>query len=383
MPGPAAAAVLDAAPPPPAPKTVFDSRWLRFLPALVVWPMWFFLVGSRDAFADVFRDYWPASVAMVVGSFIAGSTPLGGGVVAFPISVLVLQFTPAESRDASVLVQSVGMNAAAFLLFVTKRELLDAEFIAYNVLGGTIGIIGGLLIPVGAEIVNLVYTVLVFNFGILYFYKNQLVPAAADDAADDADDAPRPPTTALYVGMVVFALVGGFVTAKVGSGSDIALYAYGVFVWNQTLGQHHPRGLVDNSLTASSIVVMGAMSFLMAVLRSLQTPSLSERVVLTWAAMAPVVVLGAPVGSVVLTPACAPYLRILFYVLAVIQLALFGALKIKSSLVEWVVIASLTVVEVACLYLDFLLRRRRWRQRQRGEGRPSMEGQGHHVVALV
>ena len=351
--------------PRPNQKTIFESRWLRFLPALVVWPMWFFLVGSSGAFADVFVDYWPASVAMVVGSFIAGSTPLGGGVVAFPVSVLVLQFTPAESRDASVLVQSVGMNAAAFLLFATRqRSLLDAEFIAYNVLGGAIGIISGLLIPVSAEIVNLVYTVLVFNFGILYFYKNRLAPAAgSEDNSKYADKATvtvtKPPSNALYVGMVAFAVVGGFVTAKVGSGSDIALYAYGVFIWNQKLGALHPRRLIDNSLTASSVVVMGAMSFLTAVLRSLQTPSFSKRVVLTWAAMAFVVVLGAPTGSLVLTPACAPYLRGLFYVLAVVQLALFGALKIQDSVLEWVVIASLTVVEIAYLSFDFWLRRRR------------------------
>jgi hypothetical protein len=42
-----------------------------------------------------------------------GSTPLGGGVVAFPLAVLVLKLTPAQSRDSSLLVQAIGMTSAA------------------------------------------------------------------------------------------------------------------------------------------------------------------------------------------------------------------------------------------------------------------------------
>ena len=94
---------------PPAPIPFMDRVWVRFTPALVIWPLWLFVVSSGDSqnsFAAVFQ-YWPASVAMVLGSFIAGSTPLGGGIVAFPVSVLVLQFTSSESRDASVLVQTI------------------------------------------------------------------------------------------------------------------------------------------------------------------------------------------------------------------------------------------------------------------------------------
>jgi hypothetical protein len=94
---------------PPAPIPFMDRVWVRFTPALVIWPLWLFIVASGDSqnsFAAVFQ-YWPASVAMVLGSFIAGSTPLGGGIVAFPVSVLVLQFTSSESRDASVLVQTI------------------------------------------------------------------------------------------------------------------------------------------------------------------------------------------------------------------------------------------------------------------------------------
>ena len=42
-----------------------------------------------------------------------GSTPLGGGVVAFPVSVLVLKLTPKEGRDFACLIQSVSSRPGA------------------------------------------------------------------------------------------------------------------------------------------------------------------------------------------------------------------------------------------------------------------------------
>merc|ERR1740138_2001780 len=78
------------------------------------------LVPRGDLWHEYFHKYWKLTVAMIFGSLIAGSTPLGGGVVAFPVVVLVIGLTPDQGRDFSVAIQSVGMNAAAFLLLVVK-----------------------------------------------------------------------------------------------------------------------------------------------------------------------------------------------------------------------------------------------------------------------
>ena len=76
---------------------------------------------------------------------------------------------------------------------------------------------------------------------------------------------------------------------------------------------------------------------------------------LCWAAMAFIVVIGAPIGSLVLTPASIPFLRFLFYVLAVTQFILFGALKIQGNLIVWSVAAAITVVTVIGLAVHFAL----------------------------
>jgi hypothetical protein len=285
------------------------------------------------------------------------------------------------------------MNAAAFLLFVTKRELLDPTFIVINIIFGSIGVIIGLSIKSSAELINLVYTVVVFEFAILYFYKNVYASddeiggqkssidqkvemsaratGTAKNVAENRVDCEmagritidiietaistlstlKPPIKSvpmwIYVGMALGGVLGGFVTANVGSGSDIMLYAFGIFVWNKFVPMNRRRD--DASLTASSVVVMGCMSLLTSCCRALSSVPITHRTILTWGAMAWVVVLGAPVGSLVLTPACIPYLRMMFYILAVAQLILFGLLKIQGDIFAWVVIIVLTVVQLTAL----------------------------------
>lgn len=183
------------------------NKLARFTPALVVWPMWIYTVSANQAWSNVF-DFWPIGLAMVLGSFVAGSTPLGGGVVAFPVAVMVLNFSSTQSRDVSVLVQSVGMSAASFLLVATKRHLLDVDLILKSVVFGTLGVIVGLSLDVSQEIINLLYTTLVFEFGIVYWYINNFSTPTFQDCKETKSNHPVP----LNVLLTIFSFVGGFFT---------------------------------------------------------------------------------------------------------------------------------------------------------------------------
>lgn len=100
----------------------------------------------------------------------------------------------------------------------------------------------------------------------------------------------------------------------------------------------------DDAFTASSVCVMAAMSIFTAMVRAL-TGGFDIKVVRCWAAMAFVVVLGAPIGSVILSPGAVPYLRKMFYALAVIQFVMFGALKVQGDVNTWLAMAVLFAVE--------------------------------------
>jgi len=362
------------------------ASWVRFLPAMMVYPVWLYIVtgagGRSDGgglWSDVFQ-YWPASIAMIFGSFVAGSTPLGGGVVAFPVSVLVLKFTAEESRDTSVLVQAVGMTAASFLLFLTKRQLLHGHIMSVSCFGGVLGVLLGLWLQASPAIINFIYTVTVLMFGALYFYTNfikartetALAPYAKATGVDPMLKTPGRRVAAvgpLGAGVLrdrvldgcLFgsAVVGGFITGNVGGGSDMMLYVFGIYIWNVLAPE---KRLSENCFTATSVVVMATMSIVTVLARAL-TAGFTPKVLQCWGAMAIVVCIGAPVGSMVLTPAAVPYLRAMFYVLAVVQFAMFAALKIQDNGAQWMTIACLVGFEAVALLVHFHAHRIKLRKR--------------------
>ena len=319
--------------------------------------VWLYLMCQDGGqWNQVFSEYYPSSIAMTLGSFVAGSTPLGGGVVAFPVSVLVLGLTSEESRDASVLVQSIGMTAASFLLVVCKKKTLIPQIIYPSIIFGSIGLILGFSIDVTSYLVNLTFTVAVFMFMLVYMYTNIYVLPAVEEKRRNALPTTNKPNVKdrVILGNVCLALsalVGGFITSKVGSGSDMAVFVYGIYGWNNFFPS---RPKTDVDFTASSVVIMAVMSCLTSLLRGIYS-EFSERTMDCWAAMAFVVVVGAPLGSIVLKPSMIPYLRGLFYVMAVTQFAMFSVLKIGLNVPSWIVICVLLVVEIAALITHYRL----------------------------
>ena len=339
----------------------------------MVWPLWAYSLLSQGIVGEVFAQYWPMSVAMLLGSFVAGSTPLGGGIVAYPVCQLVLFWPTPDSRDASILVQSIGMNAAGYLLLLRKRHLLHYSMIFTFTVWGGVGILLGLMVASPSDVLptewrkgtlppglaNIIFGTLVLCFAIMYCYVSELLPKhtephrrqdgsiCAKDPhavvkltthACDADSiyfkelddtSPVPSVTGvgerlldwlpLHAAMIVFALCGGFLTANVGSGSDMALYIFGVFVWNPA---RPLEAQTETALTASSVVVMGILSAVASVARAVNG-GFARKILLCWGADAFIVVLGAPIGAYVLTPSAAVCLRRLFYIMALVQFVNF------------------------------------------------------------
>jgi len=346
---------------------------------------------------DFFARFWPMTLAMILGSLIAGSTPLGGGVVAFPVAVLVIGFKPADGRDFTVLIQTVGMNCAAYLICVYKRHLVDFDLCATFVMCGIPGVLLGLAMDLPPFFVMLTFQILVLEFAVVFFYLNVLSPRTSPsavpthqmhtatettsavtstsdeganarepargpsptevEAVDSALAKPQPDsvmsrTTARFAmgSMALASFAGGFLTANVGSGSDIMLYAYGLLGWNLIV----PKGrrLNDTQLTASSVVVMGLMSLVTAVCRGF-TGQIASDTLYCWGATAWLVCFGAPLGSLLLTPGLRAQLRITFYIIAIAQFIGFAVLKIGVNAVAWIIFGSVTAALLVGLVLHY------------------------------
>jgi len=364
----------------------YGHIWRRFIPALLVYPVWLYTMVSRNAFEDAFGTYYPLSIAMVVGSMIAGSTPLGGGVIAFPVAVLVIKFKPAQGRDFSLIIQSVGMTAASFLIMYAKRELCHTWLIMWFTFSAVIGMIVGFEVDMSPFLVNVTFTTAIVCFAISFGYRNLIAKKRPSPNGSNIHATRRAPpddawvliegnfdlsNAALYkffgnffpwaltLVACVFGMVGGLLTSKLGSGADMMAYIFGVFVWNGCVPEE--ARLPDNMLTASSVVIMAACSVIGTILRLLQEGGISDEVILCWAACTPIVVLGAPLGSLLLTPSMTQKLRLCFYILSAVQLASFGVLKIKSNVTAWIVVACAitTTIFMLALHFVFVVRRKR------------------------
>lgn len=98
--------------------------WVWFLWLLGFYAVWLLLLQAEGAWQTAV-DHWPIALAMAVGSYAAGATPMGGGTVGFPVLVLLFELPATLGRDFSFAVQSVGMVSASIFI-LARRQTPDA-----------------------------------------------------------------------------------------------------------------------------------------------------------------------------------------------------------------------------------------------------------------
>merc|ERR1712137_272181 len=299
------------------------------------------------------------SLAMIVGCLIAGSTPLGGAVVAFPVAVLVIKFTPVQGGDFAVLIQSIGMTAAAYLIAVKKSHMVDSYLVQTSCVANTLGVILGFCLLLPGFWINVTYMTYTLVFAGVLFYKHA-VAGKADPVTykvnDDCECDGYSWTTILStVGLFVSGIIGGILASKLGSGSDTMAYVFGMFVHNPLFAK---KGLAiaESSLTVSSVVIMAYTTVVVTVIRLAQG-DVDRQVFLCWGAVPWIVVFGAPIGSLLLTPQRETFFRRLFYVLAAVQFITFAILKIKGNLQAWTVIAVIVFAAISGVSAHAVLNR--------------------------
>lgn len=341
----------------------FKPLWRRFLPAMVVYPLWFYVMLKQDVWMEAFGKFYLMSLTMIFGSLVAGSTPVGGGAVAFPVMVLFIKLSAEDGRDFSLMIQSVGMSSASFLILYAKRHLCHFWLILWMTISAVPGLILGLEVATSSRITALGFTTAVSCFAIAFFYHRECTRQAKGEESQasqaleawdlqrldlESSSARRIPLTnlpwLLTALACIFGMAGGFLTAKLGSGADMLAYIFGI-LWNSLVPKE--AQMSENMLTASSVVIMAICSILGTCLRAL-TAGISREVMLCWAACVPVVVLGAPLGSMLLSPSSTKFLRRCFYLFVLLQFISMGVFQLKADLVAW------TVVLVAVLITSLM-----------------------------
>ncbi|MGE0712073.1 MAG: sulfite exporter TauE/SafE family protein [Planctomycetota bacterium] len=251
--------------------------------------VWAVLVATGGRL-EVALAHWPIAVAMAIGSYVAGSTPMGGGTVGFPMLVLLFDQPAAIGRGFSFAVQSVGMVSASILI-VCRRQPVAWGVLRWAMLGALVGTPLGLwaVAPWASDAaVKLVFAVLWASFGVMTLVK-------IGEMSRYSGWTPLGARGERAMGLFVGVFGGGTVAALTGVGIDMLLYTGLVLVCRADLKIAVPTSVILMAFT--SLVGVVAQQALQAL--DPATHAQSPEVFANWLAAAPIVALGAPLGVVV------------------------------------------------------------------------------------
>lgn len=263
-------------------------RALRRLMPFWWWLFWFYCAWATIVIVGGLWEqvvgHWPIAAAMAAGSYVAGSTPMGGGTIGFPILVLLFDQPASLGRNFSYCVQSIGMSSATVFL-LASRSRIAWRFLAWCALGSlvTLPLTAVYVVPaVSDTAVKLLFACIWAGFGVMTLYKlRDLVRSHHVPRCRNALDA--------GLGLAS-GLVGGVASGLTGVGIDMILYTLLVLVYRSDL----------RVAIGTSVMIM-AINSLWGVLISGSMGRLTPEVFHNWLAAAPIVAVGAPLGALMMT----------------------------------------------------------------------------------
>ena len=315
------------------------SRFLYPLALLLVVAIWAVYMSVAEKWS-LFADFWPASMTMVFGSFIAGATPAGGGAVAFPVFTKLLEVATDTARTHALMIQSVGMSMAT--IFILSRGIpFYRRVVKWACLGGAIGMTcGTLFLHLPDPYPKVLFTAVVFAFGINFaishwFLKLQPKP-----------DLPEQWGPRNRVHFILAGLVGGTISSVTGSGIDLICFILMTLCY----------GLLERRSIPTSVIIMAGMSVLGFFLHGavLRDTAEAEKF---WLVSVPIVAMGAPFGAFV--AAHLPRGLLIGGILLLIAVETFTTvllIMMKAEPAVWIV--GIGTVLVTAVWFFLMLRRR-------------------------
>ena len=243
---------------------------------------------------EVYKSGWPLALTMVGGAFVAGSTPMGSGAIAYPVLVLVIKFASNDARTFSMMIQSVGMSCASYRIFMLKYETLCAKSLLYMVSVGMVGFnIGFYLIRLPSMYVQTLYFTITLILGV--FVQSYINFAASKKRSISGNDTMTivPLLSIEPKHLWVFiptTLIGGILVSMVGTGIDVFVYIFARLAMN-----------TDEHVTTNHTVILMAFMSLFGFYNALviQPFSIPQQVWDYWLCSVPVVLYFAPFGNYV------------------------------------------------------------------------------------
>ncbi len=253
--------------------------WIWVLWLAVFYSTWAWLVFGNGMW-ETAASHWPIGLAMALGSYAAGSTPMGGGTVGFPILVLLFEMPASLGRDFSFAIQSIGMVSASIFI-LARRQPLAYSMLKGAVAGSLIGTPLGIffIAPFIPDLwIKVVFAVIWASFGLLHLYRiGEIAGHIGMTEFDEHWD--------MRVGFALGMLSGATLVSVTGVGIDMVIYATLVLLCRADLKIAIPTSVIIMAFTSVwGIAIKAAFGTVQA------------GVYENWLAAAPIVALGAPLG---------------------------------------------------------------------------------------
>ena len=240
----------------------------------------FVLIFHRQFVYALSNANWLIAPVMALGSFIAGSTCLGGGAVAFPAMTKLMNADPFYARTFSLAIQSIGMTSASLFILLRVRGL-PWRFIVLYLLAACLGISISFALfneRVAPADVRIMFTIFALSFLFIYLKTHRI--------SSDLPVIPKIENKHIPL-ILVGGIGGGILSGLLGSGADLVAFSILVLYFR----------LNPKLATQCSVVIMAATSIAGIVVHNVFIGGIPDFVLSLWFIAVPVVIIGAPVGA--------------------------------------------------------------------------------------
>jgi uncharacterized membrane protein YfcA len=250
-----------------------------FITALIVWAVLF----REYCGLGFLREHLYYPLIMVLGAFVAGMTPEGGGAVAFPALSLFFDISREWARDFSLMIQSIGMTSASLFVLThpdTDRRAFLPLFWLTPI--ACLGFLAGLQFLQGLPVVaiHVFFLSLITAFALSYALHSQRGQQSMLLLQTGSD----------YLLCAGTAIAGGMAASLFGTGADILFYTLVVSRF----------GLAEKTATRLSVVLMTCISVCGFGWRHFVDADMQLEQYQGWLCAWPVVLFMAPFGAWVL-----------------------------------------------------------------------------------
>ena len=266
--------------------------WYAYVGAFLA--IWAALMFGFGFLPEVLKQ-WPMALVMVLGSLVAGSTPMGGGAVSFPFLVLWLGVAPDDARDFGLIIQALGMTSA-MIFILCRRTIISGCVLVWTIAGASGGMLVGTMVIapyIASNFVKLIFACMWMSFAILTMAKNREFCSITGVRLITDLAAMR---TGLLVG-----IAGGIIASLIGLGVEMALYTVLVLLYRCDLKIAVPTAV--SAMAVTSVIGTGTHLWL---------GDISREVVMKFLAAGPLVIFGAPIGTYIVS--VVPRLWTLYFV---------------------------------------------------------------------